>query len=213
MTDSAVEIVSEDGNTYLVKPFEATLERLEHLWSVVEEFAILRSDHTKGDFDGFMDYVMAPGTVILTVSQVDGEDIEEVGVLYADEIIPKHSARAHFIFWDLRMAGRQRLLLATLRDFMEDFELERAEIEVPVIGFAVLRRLYKMGIFLEGRLRNRLQQGGEWQDTYVFSILRDELTEGALDDAKIPRTPAEEGWFGLLEDEKTLRRYILRRRD
>jgi len=201
---------SEDGETYFLQPFEATLNRVEKLWAVVQKHAPLTSDFTRGDFDFFLGYVLSPGTVFISVFQQVDEKVEEVGVLYADTIVPGLYAKVHFIFWDLIMRGRQKVLFTALRGFMDDFKLHKVEIEVPINAYAALRRLRRMGLLPEGRRREATKQKGEWLDTLVFGVLDDDVTEEVVDVGAIPIDPANEDWYGMIQSDTKLGRFLMR---
>lgn len=211
MSMEAYSITSEDGEEYALSPFEGSIENMERLWETTQKHEVLTSDQTRGDFQTFMAYVLSPGTIFQMVTHL-GEEPEDVGVFYADSISPKHSASAHFVFWDLKLAGRQRLILTAARSFMEDFELQRLDIEVPMHAYAALKRLKKMGIALEGRRRGAYLRDGVWTDTLLFGILKDELDDEAIKEGKIPRKGAEGEWFGLLEHDEHLARRFLKDR-
>lgn len=204
-----MEVLSEDGKTYEVLPFLLTPERVRFLYSVYQKYDILLSDPFKKDVDAFMDYIMSPGTVLFEIILDD----VPVGITYADTIVPKHNANVHYIFWDLRTKGRQRLLLSILRNFMESLDLNRVTMAVPVFAFAALNRLKHMGAWLEGRRRAAVLRNGEWEDQLVFSILRSELTDEVIEDATIDPEKVRGRWAKVLDDEEKLATYFLRKED
>lgn len=207
-----LEVVSEDEITYLVRPFRASRDALWRLWECVQRHEVLTSDFTRGNFDYFMEYVLDPETVLFEVLEQDEkeETLDKVGVVYADHLIPGFRAEGHFIFWDYRLAGRQSLLLCVMAEFMDLFHLERLDVEVPINAYAALRRVQKMGFLIEGRRRKAVKVKGVWIDSLLFGVLREELTETAVEEGCIKRHPREESWFGLLGEGDNLAEYILK---
>lgn len=194
-----LKVISEDDIKYRIDPFQATSEALDHLWEEAGKHSFLFSDITKNDRARFNQAVVSPATVILTVSIDNGDAPEPVGVVMADRIIPDWDARVHYFFWDKIQKGRQRLLLVCLRWLIDQFKLRRATAEIMQYAYAGLKRARELGFYLEGRKRNATVWKEKNADVFLFGILNEELTNSAIEKARIHRTPEEASWFGLLE--------------
>jgi len=195
-------VKSEDGQAYVIDAFQATLESIEFLWSVVSKFDFIAS-RLEGDRERFQRFLMRMDTFVFVVWPEDRADArnigDAVGVLYAGGFVPKLELDVHFIFWDRQQKGRHRVLGVWLRWLMDSFDVHRVSIEVPVYAYAALRRLQNLGVRLEGRKREADQYRGEWRDTLIFSVLQHELTEEAIEAGKLRRSNLEDRWFGLLD--------------
>jgi hypothetical protein len=199
-------IKSEDGVIYQAEPFEATTVKLNQLWQRAGRHSFLFSDVTVNDEDKFYRTIMSPEVVLFTISN----EQEEIGIVYADKIIPKWSARAHYFFWDYKQKGRGRVLLSMLRWFMGLMNLQRMDIEIMQFAYSALRRMHIMGVRLEGVKRRSILSKDRWVNQLTFGVLRDELTNEAIENARIPRSQEEDSWFGLLDKDYALARAIFK---
>lgn len=202
-----LHIVSEDEHTYQVEAFQATPVNVNFLWEEAGKHDFLFSDATRGSPERFVRYLLSPGVFIFLVRDLELEDTDDnaVGILYADQLRPQVDARVHYLFWDKRHAGRQRLLLSMMNWFMRTFEVQRLNMEIPFFAFAALRRMHKMGIRVEGRRRDAIVNNGEPKDLLLFGITDKELNADVIEDAKLERTEQEADWFGLLTSDDILR--------
>ena len=197
------QVESEDGQTYTIDAFEASLERIQRLWDHFGRHRVLFCDQMHGDFDAFVNMILSRNTVVLTV--------DDVGIVYATGVVPGYSAEAHFFFWDLVSRGRHRVILQAVKWGMDQFDLHRMDMLVPKHAYAALHRIYHIGFRLEGLKRRAQLFDGQWHDMLEFGILREELTDEALRTGKLERVEAERGWFGLLGKDVKLMNYIMRR--
>jgi hypothetical protein len=202
-------IKSEDESEYIVQPFEASIEGIRFLWENAGKHKFLFQDNHRGDEALFINYVLSQSVILMDVFQAGKE--EPVGLLYADQLAPGASARVHYIFWDHKQAGRHRILLKGARWLMQELRLNRVSIEIPDIAYSALRRMQRMGVRVEGRRRGAFLYDESWRDLFEFGILKEELTDEAIEGAKLYRTPAEDSWFTVLDVEPALQRAIMRK--
>ena len=204
-----MKIRSEDENVYDIQPYLLTPENVQKLWRVFMKYDVILSDAQRGNEALFLEYLLSPSVVMQEVF-LEGES---VGVVFADTIIPMESASVHFLFTDLVMKGRQRLLLNMLYYFMETYELHRVNVKVPIYAFTVLNRIRKMNFWLEGRQRESIKWRGEWKDQLLFSVLFSELTEEALHRGVLDGDERRARWRHVLEDADVLASYFLRKEE
>lgn len=201
-----IALTSEDGQEYIINPFESTSEKLKDLWNKAGRYSFLFSELTEGDEEYFYRVIMSHGVVIFSIF-LDGE---EIGIVYADKIKPGWSARGHYFFWDHIQTGRQRIIIWLMKWLMEAFSLQRVDIEIMQFAYAALRRMHKMGIKLEGIRRRSFLFKGKWIDMMLFGVFRDEITPEVIDNARFPSYPGEDSWYGLLDQSYALRRAIFK---
>lgn len=180
-------VTSEDEKEYVTDLWRPTSFDLERTWMEYSKYRVLFSDITVNDFQTFFGMVMAPGTVVLDIKHQG----ETVGLLYATELRVGTSALGHYVFWDRRTAGRQRLILTLLRTGMKELALHRIAMSIPIYAYHALRRVYKMGLRIEGRRREGILYEGKWQDIIEFSVLQTELTEERARAGRLPGNSPE----------------------
>jgi hypothetical protein len=190
------DVTERDGNVYRVDLFQRTMRSVDELWEKFSRYKVLFVDETQGNKEAFFSsFFLSPNTILLAV--------DDVGVVYATHITPGYDASVHYLFWDRKTAGRERILLQSLKWLMEQFGLVRVNVEIPDYAYAALRRSYRMGFRLEGIKRHALRHGGKWRDQFFFGVLASEITDSVIEDGAIPRTREEKNWYGLLRAGKS----------
>lgn len=202
-----LEIVSEDEQTYTVDLWRPTEAMLKKTWERYSQYSVMFSDVTLHSYEHFLQIVMVPGTVVLSI-ELQGE---EIGLVYFTDIRLSTSAYGHYIFWDRNSgAGRHRVLLTIQRRFMQEFNLHRMDMSVPIFAFAALHRLHKIGYRIEGRRKDALLYKGRWADMLEFGVLLEELTDEVLEQGHIVQSDEQHSWHGLLKQDALLAKKILR---
>lgn len=202
-----IHVSGTDGIKYEIRPYEASIESLERLWSEAGQYSFLFSEFSENDRDYFVNYFISPGVVVLEVF----DDDAPVGLLYADQLRLQHSARVHYFFSDRKQKTREPVLLAALAWFMDSFNLNRVSIEIPWHAYSALRRVQAMRIFPEGIRRGSIKHNGKWRDEILFGVLHEELTDEVIARGYLEREGEESRWFGLLDNDKALSRAIFKR--
>ena len=206
-----VQSVGLDGADYELRPYQATVEGIEELWERAGRHNFLFAEFSEGNRELFISYFLQPGVVVIGAWKVSEDDGDQpVGILYADQFRPRHSARVHYFFWDKVQRTREPLIMAALDWFMREFELVRVGIEVPWYAYSALRRIYAMKFLPEGIRRGSIQFKGKWRDEILFGIRSGEFDEEDIIAGKI-RKNEQTDWFGLLDNEDTLARAIFKR--
>jgi hypothetical protein len=208
MLNLPLSIVSEDNKEYTLLPWQPVVEDIIELWSKYSKYKVLFSDVVVNNPQQFCSIILAPTTIVLLVKQ-EGKD---VGLLYITDIRPLHSADAHYFFWDRKTDGRQRLILVAMRWAMDEFKLHRLNSAIPITAYSALHRVRRIGMYLEGRKRQSIRIQGKWLDTLLFSVIREEITEEAIEKAYIERPSFEYRWFNLLRNNYDLMHHIVNRR-
>jgi len=159
-----------------VRLCKLTIEKLGFFWQKLSQFDTLFNDFVRGDFAAFVNHF---------VQQVDGEpvpagliwEVDDVGLFLLNEIKVGHSGKAHFVFWDRRFSGREALCRGMLEYVMEEYDLLKISVEVPVYANHTLQAVEKIGFVREGRIRRDILYKGNWFDVNVYSILKGETFE------------------------------------
>lgn len=153
---------------------ELSIDRIKFLWNKLKDFDTLFNDFVKGDFQTFINHFIV---------MVDGEprpaglfwDVDDVGMFVLNDIKPGDSAQAHFLFWDKRFRGREKLCREMLAYLFLTYNFRRIWVEVPLHSYWTIRAVERLGFVHEGRKRKATLWKGEWYDTNIYSILPEDL--------------------------------------
>jgi RimJ/RimL family protein N-acetyltransferase len=177
--DFVLEVVCHERNGQVVRHVKQTvltLDRMQFLWHKLREFDVLFNDHVQGDFEAFVQHFIV---------QVDGEyrasglmwDVDDVGMFLVNDIKPAISASAHFVFWDRKFSGREELCREMVKYGMEEFQLKRVQVEVPLYARKTMSAVERIGFVQEGRLRDTTLYKGEWFDSNIYSMIPTDFDE------------------------------------
>ena len=147
---------------------------MQFLWNKLKDFDVLFNDFVRGDFKAFVNHFIV---------QIDGQpapagliwDVDDVGIILANNIVPFESCEVHFVFWDGRFRGREELMRKMLEYGFETYKFRRMRTEVPLYAAKTKKSVERIGFIQEGRLRKAALWKGEWFDVDVFSILPEDL--------------------------------------
>lgn len=146
------------------------------LYVETSEHDALFTDHTEGSLEAFLNVFLDPRGIWMEVVRETDQRI--VGSAYFTAIIPRFDADGHFTVWDSIASGREEVFLRTGKWLMDRYDLHRITAEVPVYQSGTLRfTTEKLGFVEEGERREAAYYKGEWVNTKLLSILRDELTD------------------------------------
>jgi len=162
-----VRLLKEAGNSFL------TPEKLREIWMEAKHHDVLFDDQIDGKAKPFLHVLSAPNSTWFEVYHI--EQNKPVGMLYMNRILPCFDGFGHFAFWDNVGAGRENLILETLRYVMKKYELPRVSTEVPVYQRGTLRMVKRLGFMKEGERRNGVLYKGKWMNQALFGMLREEL--------------------------------------
>lgn len=169
-------------NIYLA---ELTIERLKYYYERLKKFKWIFNNFMKDDLDSFI-------RTFISQSRLTGDvvanglvwEVDDVGLLGLSDIIPKHDATLHFSFWDRRTKGREVLLREFVKYVFRVFEFNRLSAEVPLYAAPWLPMIYEAaGFVAEGRKRKDAFYEGQWFDTRMLSVLREEALKSASKEA------------------------------
>jgi len=178
--DLVVECVEPEGTfTRSVTPVALSTEKLNYFYDRLKEFDVVFNDHVPNSPGGF-------ASIFVTVdenhvAQANGLlwEVDDVGILYLTHIIPGLSALAHFSFWDKRLRGREQLIREMIKLAFQKYGFQRIETRVALYANPVLGAVERIGFVKEGRARKAVRRGGDWYDVNLYSMLREEVLNGA----------------------------------
>jgi RimJ/RimL family protein N-acetyltransferase len=159
-----------------VRPTQFSLDKLGFLWEKLREFDVLFNDHVRGDFEAFLNHFIV---------QVNGEfraaglmwDVDDVGMFLLNDIKPAISASAHFVFWDRKFSGREELCREMVKYALDEFQLKRIQVEVPLYARKTMSAVERIGFVQEGRMRDTTLYKDDWFDSNVYSMIPADFDE------------------------------------
>jgi RimJ/RimL family protein N-acetyltransferase len=177
--DFVLEVVCHERDGQVVRhvsPTRLDLEKMQFLWEKLREFDVLFNDHVRDDFGAFVNHFIV---------QVNGEyqaaglmwDVDDVGMFLLNDIKPAISASAHFVFWDRKFSGREELCREMVKYAIEEFQLKRVQVEVPLYARKTLAAVERIGFVQEGRMRAMTLYKGDWFDSNVYSMIPEDFNE------------------------------------
>lgn len=155
-----------------------SLQSLGRIYNKIKEFDVLFNDWIRGDPEAFISNFLTldksgPGIKVDPVGAV--WEVDDVGILFLTEIVPGGTAKAHYVFWDRILRGRDELVYHMVKRLIEEYDFQRIEVEVPLYANPVIISAKRIGFTNEGRKRNVVLYRDEWWDTVMFSMTPEDI--------------------------------------
>lgn len=160
---------------------ELTKEKLEHYWEKLKKFEVIFNGGVPSDFVEFSQWFIGQDASKTIRAKGIIYEVDDVGILWMTDL-GMRSALVHFNFWDRRLRGRIDLLKEMVKYVFKEFGLERLEVRVGLHARPALYFVERVGFKKEGRLRNTVKYKGEWFDSNIYSIIREDLDNGSNDE-------------------------------
>ncbi len=153
---------------------ELTIDKLRMFWDKLKEFDLLFNDFVRGDTAQFVSHFIV---------QIDGEiqptgliwEVDDIGIFILTDLVPMHTASCHFVFWDKKFRGREKLCQEMIKYVFDRYQFRRLKLEIPLFALHTLLVADRIGFVREGRLRKNILFKGEWYDTNVYSMIPEDL--------------------------------------
>lgn len=157
-----------------VRLAQLSAKRMAFLWEKLKGFDTLFNDFVKDDYQAFVNHF---------ILEINGKpvptgllwDVDDVGIIFANDIVPHQSATVHFVFWDRRFRGREQLCIEMLKYGFEAYKFQRMQVEVPLYAPHTIQAMEKLGAVLEGRKRRAALYHDKWFDVNLYSFLPEDL--------------------------------------
>ncbi len=151
----------------------AIKRKIAELWIESSDFEVLFSDYTNSDPGSFAVMFMDPRGVWMEIVRETDQKI--IGAGYLTDVIVNHDAYGHFTMWDSIGAGREPVLTEIMKWTFDRYNLHRMSAEIPVFMHGLARMTRRLGFTQEGVRAETRKHKGEWINTAVYGILREEL--------------------------------------
>lgn len=101
----------------------------------------------------------------------------DLGLFYCTDIVPGLDAQFHMIFWDQRLtADRREAAKLVLSAAQKLFNLRRITCVVVESNVPLCKTMRKIGFTIEGIIRQSRIVSGEFQNTHIYGLLKEEMT-------------------------------------
>lgn len=172
-----VSVIHEFGTRSDLTVPELKCKAME-LYAESSEHDVLFSDYTRGDPGEFLAMFLDPRGVWIEVTRQT--DHRNIGAMYLTNIIRHYDADAHFTLWDGIGSGREPIITKAMEWAIERYDLRRITAEIPAYQSGVIRLTKRLGFIEEGRRRASVFHKGEWVESVIFGILKEEVLNGKL---------------------------------
>jgi len=159
-----------------VRFLELTPEKVQKIWEVYNGTSGICDDFHKDNFAAFMAQLQAPNCVWL--ERTDGN-----GVLYATNVVPRLCAFVHFIYWDRKLAGTERMTMNCIDWLVRVADLQKINAQIPDFAKAAQCFALRLGFKREGVLRRASFSQGRLYDAVFFGMTKEEVHEWVADKA------------------------------
>jgi RimJ/RimL family protein N-acetyltransferase len=184
-----IECSEPDGKVVrTVSPTKLDVDRLKELWEKLKDFDVLFNDFVEGDIQAFMGhFIRVEGDQVKPQALI--WDVDDVGILYINQIRPLDSCQAHFVFWDRRYRGREELIKSMCKFLFKEYKFRRINVQWPLYAKFSIHFMERMGFVNEGRLREATLYKGDWFDLMLFSLMEKDLVRTPSDSVDWKRHP------------------------
>jgi RimJ/RimL family protein N-acetyltransferase len=177
---SCVCVEPEGMVTRTVRFMPLSIDNMRSLWEKSRGHDVLFSQEIRGDFRKFLELFIHEGPNGVETRGLFYVVDDFVGVFYMTRIIPGVDADVHYSFFDGRFKGRVRLVKEMIRYAFNHYGFRRLSAEIPLyVDYHTHSFVKHLGFRNEGRKRKAVLYKGEWFDSGLYGILREQVTNGS----------------------------------
>lgn len=155
---------------WVVEPVVWNDGKIVAVWGLLQRHPTLFSDLTRGSFDNFIANIRGQDTLVLEVKE--GE--VPVGFFKFQDMGQEVDCNAHVVFFDRKPIEKVQLGRLVSKWMFDSFPLRRISAEVPDIYRWTIDYAKRIGFKQEGVKRKAVCMKGQWRDTILFGLLREE---------------------------------------
>ncbi len=147
---------------------ELTPEKIANLWFAFQKANGIFDDISKGDITTFISHLTRKDAVWFELD-------DEMGVLYATEIIVGLSANVHIAFWDHKLRERHSLIIECLAWLVNACSLEKVNASLPDFTRVARKHVKELGFQEEGIIRRFSRSNGQLYDLHIYGIFKEDV--------------------------------------
>jgi hypothetical protein len=148
--------------------FDLRPENVTRLWFQFQKTNGIFDDMSKGDINAFIVNLTRKDAVWLELD-------DEMGVLYATDIIVGLSANVHIAFFDHNLRDRYPLIVDCLAWIANACALEKVNAGLPSFARVARRHVKSLGFQEEGVIRRFSRSNGQLYDLHIYGIFKENI--------------------------------------
>lgn len=145
-----------------------TEEKIKYLWEQMQRFPIVFDDFSKGNYENFLSKFFVPSNVFIDIGP-------NLGLAAGFATKPGLDSVLHLVMFDRRLRGREETFKEIMGYFFDKLKLRRMTAMIADDAIFAKRLVMRLGFKEEGCMRKSILRDGEFKDTYVYGILREEM--------------------------------------
>jgi RimJ/RimL family protein N-acetyltransferase len=146
---------------------EMSQANVTKVWTEFNRFPKLFMDHQRGDQQHFMQQLLAKNSLYFV--------LDDAGIIYFTDILPKYIAKFHLMFWDKQLRGREPICKDMIGWAFNTLKVEKVWTSIP--AFARVQRKFaeRLGFLREGCFRKGYPCMGTNYDVYWYGMLKEDF--------------------------------------
>jgi hypothetical protein len=156
---------------WTVKDTILSIEKMQLIWHMLCRHQTLFTDLTRNDEMNFVHSITSHNSLWFDVFEHE----VLVGIVWFGDMQELTNCTGHMVFFDTRPAEKVRLLQLLVKWMFANFPLHRISVTPPVIYWALIRLLERVGFAREGLKHESVLMRGKWMDQAMYRILRTEV--------------------------------------
>lgn len=157
-----------------VRELTLTVEKVQTLWGLLQQYKTLFSDLTRGDFRNYFAMITQKHTLWFEVAaQSAPSDI--IGLIWLTDLDSVIDGTAHMVFFDRQPSEKVDVCRALIKWVFERWPLQRVTVMPPEMYYVTHRLLEKIGFKREGLKREAVLINGKWNGVRIYGMVRSEV--------------------------------------
>lgn len=179
--DPVVSVMCDEPDGVIkreVRPMVFTPANLRIFWEKARVHRTLLKTEIRDDYKQFVSVLVRQHpTGVIEANGLFWVVDDFVGIFALTDIRPELDAVAHYSFFDGRHRGRINLVKEMLRYWFDAYKFNRITAEIPLYATEQTHNFVhkSLGFHKEGRKRKSILFDGEYFDTNIYGILKDEV--------------------------------------
>ena len=166
------------------QPLVLSEQKVRDLWEQIQQFPQVFDDFSKGRYDEFVRHFFVPTNVFIDIGP-------GLGLAAGFGVRPGLDAVLHLVMFDRKLRGREPVFRSIMDHFFRKLNLRRMSALIADDCLTACKLCERLGFKLEGRMKKSILRDGQYHDTMIYGILREEF-DGAMSTAQSTRPAAAE---------------------
>lgn len=148
------------------RPMILASEDIVRLWFRLSKFPIMFASPKETNFKNFVNMINDEYSILI--------EFDNIGMCMVTDIVPGVEARFHISFWDSRLKGREALVRELVKWIMDVLGVRRVVAPVRADARAMRAFMERVGLYLEGVLKNWVEKDDKFYDLYLYGVTESE---------------------------------------